>query len=146
MNYLSQQYPCLYMFMLTFLKKPDQLKEYIENCKSYKDDLKNYSLFIHGYLIPWYDQQRSSGKLKIGKNSSSSLISLAQQKHRQKFLASSAAIVVRQMKTTSRVEKVKQYKTLKYSTMVPGWMDSHTVFVRLSMQLDLMILYRNHSL
>ena len=42
----------------------DALAEYSQKCKGYIDDYENYSLYVHGYLIPWLSEQRQQGALK----------------------------------------------------------------------------------
>ena len=39
----------------------------MEACKSLEDQWHKYSLYVHGYLLPWITQQREEGKLKLGK-------------------------------------------------------------------------------
>ena len=40
--------------------------EYQKFCKSCEfGDYLNYSLYIHGWLIPWLDEQRSTGKISF---------------------------------------------------------------------------------
>ena len=39
----------------------------MQECKTYENDPYKYSLFVHGYLIPWYEQQYKAGKIKNGK-------------------------------------------------------------------------------
>ena len=37
----------------------------MEECRSYRDkSWETYSLYVHGYLLPTFDQMRSEGKLK----------------------------------------------------------------------------------
>ena len=64
MSHLKRFYPSLYICVLQHLKRKDLLDKYMQECKEYINDSKKYSLFIHGYLIPWVDQQRADGKLK----------------------------------------------------------------------------------
>ena len=63
MNLLSREYPSLYVFILESLNMFDKIEEYIAMCKTYEDDPEYYSLYIHGYLLIWHDQQRQSGTL-----------------------------------------------------------------------------------
>ena len=39
----------------------------MNKCKLYEIAEEKYSLYIHGYFLPWLDQQRKAGKLKSGK-------------------------------------------------------------------------------
>ena len=36
-------------------------------CKDLKNSFDQYSLYVHGYLLPWLDEQRQNGLLKQGK-------------------------------------------------------------------------------
>ena len=65
-NWLKLNYPSLALFIM---KEMDCLKELMEYQKFCKDcefgDYLNYSLYIHGWLIPWLDEQRSTGKISF---------------------------------------------------------------------------------
>ena len=67
MNYLSCAYPSLYIHLLGFLDEPDRIELYMAKCKQLENDRKIFTLYIHGYFLPWLDQQRKAGKLKQGK-------------------------------------------------------------------------------
>ena len=45
----------------------DELKQYQQRYKIYEDDPNYYSMYVHGYFIPWLERQRAAGKLKHGK-------------------------------------------------------------------------------
>ena len=76
MQVLRQNYPGLYVYMLKFFDKGVELEQFTKKCKRYGNDRKHggdsykYSLYIHCYLIPWLEQQRKDGKLRIGKDPS----------------------------------------------------------------------------
>ena len=60
------------MYMLRFLDQKSSVQKYIMDCKvhenaSKEDESLNYSLFVHGNLLPWFDDLRKEGKLKKGK-------------------------------------------------------------------------------
>ena len=55
MVFLSQLYPGLYLFVLTQTKQEETKNRFIEKCKTYENDPYRYSIYIHGYLIPWFD-------------------------------------------------------------------------------------------
>ena len=74
MDYLSVEYPSLYIHMLGSLDKPDKIEQYMAKCKEYEDHRGKFSLYIHGYFLPWLDQQRKAGKLKKGRCVSNMLI------------------------------------------------------------------------
>ena len=54
MKYLSQHYPSLYVEVLKHLNKLDKIEQYMAKCKGYENDYKNYSLYVHGYLLIWF--------------------------------------------------------------------------------------------
>ena len=66
-KYLSEAYPSLYILMLEQFKRADKIEQYMAQCKEFENDRIRYSLYIHGYLLPWFDQQRKAGKLKQGR-------------------------------------------------------------------------------
>ena len=53
-NFLSEEYPSLYVYILEQLNFTGKIEEYMAVCKAYEDDLENYSLYIHGYLLLWF--------------------------------------------------------------------------------------------
>ena len=54
-DYLSERYPCLYIFVLQKRGMDGELKAYYEKCKSYEndEDLSKYSLYVHGHWLPY---------------------------------------------------------------------------------------------
>ena len=44
----------------------DEINKYMEKCKAYENDVENFSLYIHGFLLIWLRQQREAGKLTKG--------------------------------------------------------------------------------
>ena len=70
MIYLSQFYPSIYRFLVRHLSQGTMmLEKFSLQCESYQfgDDIAQYSLFIHGYLIPQLQKLRGDGKLNHGK-------------------------------------------------------------------------------
>ena len=53
MEYLSEAYPSLFIFVLEHLKMPELIELYMQRCKCYEDDVERYSLYVHGYFLPW---------------------------------------------------------------------------------------------
>ena len=64
MDYLSETYPRLFQLILVHLKMPDKVEEHMAKCKEFENDEDKYSLYIHGYLLAWFENQREAGKLK----------------------------------------------------------------------------------
>ena len=61
---LRKKYTCLYVFALRSLGKEDELEDFTNMCKKYKKGkAENYSIYIHGYLLPWLEEQRATGQL-----------------------------------------------------------------------------------
>ena len=56
MNYLSQFYPCLYIFLLRRLNQTDKIEQYMKQCESYEEDHEKYYIYIQGYFVPWIHQ------------------------------------------------------------------------------------------
>ena len=67
--YLSEFYPSLYIFVLRRLNRTAKLEEYMLKCRKCMNDPNNYHYHVHGFFIPWLDEQRALGKLKQGKDS-----------------------------------------------------------------------------
>ena len=44
-----------------------EVEEYMDICKSYENDYKMYSLYVHGYWLPYVEQQKAKGLLKEGR-------------------------------------------------------------------------------
>ena len=55
MEFFSESYPSLYIYMLKHFKMPDRIEKYMSQCKEYENDAKKYSLYIYGYFLPWLD-------------------------------------------------------------------------------------------
>ena len=67
MDYLSEAYPRLFIFILDFFEKTDRIEQYMTKCKAYEEDPNKYSLYLHGYFLVLLDQQRKEGELKQGR-------------------------------------------------------------------------------
>ena len=44
-----------------------EIENYMTWCKQMRQSVENYSLYIHGFLIPEIQKQREGGKLSKGK-------------------------------------------------------------------------------
>ena len=53
--------------MLMYLDMLDELQDYNKHCQECEDDPLTYSKFVHGYLIPMFDQKFADGLLKESK-------------------------------------------------------------------------------
>ena len=56
MDYLSEEYPRLFMIILESFDMTDRIEQYMSKCKEYEDDPYRYSLYVHGYFLVWLDQ------------------------------------------------------------------------------------------
>jgi len=66
LRYLSEVYPHIYRFVLVQLNQTEKLEKYEKKCMKYLNQPEKYYLYVHGYFLPWLDQQRREGKLKQG--------------------------------------------------------------------------------
>ena len=66
MDLLSLEYPGIYISYLKMRGLDTELKEYMNMCKSFREDYKKFSLYVHGYLEPHFQQLRESGLIKRG--------------------------------------------------------------------------------
>ena len=64
MDFLGNEYPSLFIFILESFDKTERIEQYMNKCKAYEEDRYQYSLYVHGYFLVWLDQQRKEGKLK----------------------------------------------------------------------------------
>ena len=55
MRYLAQCYPGLYIHVLKsyFENSQAMIEAYMQSCKTFENDPENYSLYVHGYFLPW---------------------------------------------------------------------------------------------
>ena len=61
-------YPCLYIAILEHLQMVKEKQEYMDKCKQYEHGTpEDYGKYVHGYFIPWLNEQRKTGKLKQSK-------------------------------------------------------------------------------
>ena len=44
------------------------LNRYMLQCKQLEDEYEKYSLYVHGYFLPWLQQQREAGSLQQGRS------------------------------------------------------------------------------
>ena len=54
-EYLSDWYPCLYIYILKKRSMDLELSKYMNTCKQYENDrdATKYSKYVHGYWIPY---------------------------------------------------------------------------------------------
>ena len=64
MSYLELRYPCLSVYVKKKLGMKEDLRRYMENCRKLEKDYEQYSWYLHGYFIPWLEEQRAKGDLK----------------------------------------------------------------------------------
>ena len=61
----------MYPYHAVFVMKKEgmwkELDQYMERCKGYENDYKNYSLYVHVYLPMYFQSLRDARKLKKGK-------------------------------------------------------------------------------
>ena len=68
MTYLSLFYPSLKVFVLKHTDQFEQLQMYMDECKTFEQgDSSFYVYYLHGYLFPWFEQQRADNKIRQGK-------------------------------------------------------------------------------
>ena len=72
-SFLAEKCPSLCILVLKGLKRPKILDVYTESCKKREKDPYKYSLYVHGYLIPWFNSLRESGETKDSVNKSISI-------------------------------------------------------------------------
>jgi len=65
-RYLSNKYPCLYVLVMRKRGKDYELEAYMSDCKSYENDWTKFSMYIHGYWIPFLQKEKEEGRLKEG--------------------------------------------------------------------------------
>ena len=53
-DYLGERYPSVHIYVMTKLKMKQSLEKYINSCFKLENDYKEYSLYVHGYLLPWF--------------------------------------------------------------------------------------------
>lgn len=52
-EFLSNHYPSLYIYIMEQMKRKRALTKYMKRCKQYENDFKKYSLYVHGFFLPW---------------------------------------------------------------------------------------------
>ena len=48
-------------------RKKEALAIYMDECQNNRSNSKYYARYVHGYLIPWFQEQRDIGNLITGK-------------------------------------------------------------------------------
>ena len=69
LTFLKDNYPAAAVFILKFMGRRTELKEYFELCQNYADDIVKSSRYTQGYLQLHLQQIRDAQKLTIGKPS-----------------------------------------------------------------------------
>ena len=67
-EFLQQEYPCIALFVMKKMGMENALADYSQKCESLESIGEKYSHYVHGYFIPWLQQQREAGLLKKGKS------------------------------------------------------------------------------
>ena len=62
-------FPCLQIYFLKVTRQGKNLVRYLNQNKGRHNttSFTGYSLYVHGYFLPWLDSQREKGLLKQGK-------------------------------------------------------------------------------
>ena len=67
-NFLIKEYPGLYVEALRQSGRKKEMQDFMKVCKSHRYDRgEKFTLYIVGYLVPWFEQERLAGKLTFGK-------------------------------------------------------------------------------
>ena len=64
----------LWMYVMKKLDRDEEVQAFMAKCKELytveadtENRLKNYSLYVHGWFVPWLIEQKMAGNLKKGK-------------------------------------------------------------------------------
>ena len=53
--YIRDRAPQVYIYLLkSFFGQQQKVQEYLDYCKSFRDNPHKYSLYVHGYLLEWF--------------------------------------------------------------------------------------------
>ena len=63
---LKDKYLHLWFLVMKRLGRNVEVQEFMEHCKNL-EEMRFFSLHIHGYFIPWLLEQKFAGNLKKGK-------------------------------------------------------------------------------
>jgi len=67
--HLQHHYPGVFIAALKHMDRRDKDKElqsYSDYCKQQRDSIEEYSLYVYGYLEPWFRELQEAGKLTDG--------------------------------------------------------------------------------
>ena len=65
---MRNHYPNTYRIALQVLGKQKELISYIQYCKNKRDgSFEDYSIFVHGFLVPLFESMQLNGKLNSGR-------------------------------------------------------------------------------
>ena len=68
LQFLKQNYPATAIKILRHLDRHQEAKDYMDLCKKLRGIESNFSQYVHGYFLPWLDQQRAEGKISKSKS------------------------------------------------------------------------------
>ena len=67
MAMLKKSYPVLALFVMLRAKRTIEARLFKEQCKELDGLMELSSVLVHAFWVPWLEEQRKSGLLKIGK-------------------------------------------------------------------------------
>ena len=59
----------MFIFVLKNIGKDFEVKSYMDECKALEQDPEQFTTYIHGYWVPWLQEQRMTGKISKGNQS-----------------------------------------------------------------------------
>ena len=60
-QFLAEHYPGIYLMAAKQMIVQDREREiggFMDRCKQLRDSVESYSLYVHGFLQPWINEQR----------------------------------------------------------------------------------------
>lgn len=64
---LKKECPFLYVVVYAMQDKENQIMQCIREFAKFNDNIGNYTLYVHGYFLPWLMIQRDQGNFREGK-------------------------------------------------------------------------------
>ena len=53
--------------MLRYMNREGCINKYMIECRQFDNNPEKYTLYVHGFLLPWFDEQREAKNLQKGK-------------------------------------------------------------------------------
>ena len=63
-TYMQMKHPGVFAIGLRVMERDKELEAFWSYCKGLRNSVNYYSIYVHGYLEPWFRELRAENKLR----------------------------------------------------------------------------------